>query len=121
MRNLVIEHNCRFQFNGELFNDGDVQILDAFTFDDNHFRDAFNYADDKDIPKEHPITWGGYEGEVEVQTEGEGGNAGAEWVAITYQKTFIRTRKTYAQLLKLVPVWEAKHRLVPNLISNPYN
>ena len=116
MRNLIIEHNARFEW-GELFNDGDVVITEAKDHDPGYLEDAFTpYSNgvqigEPSILPENPITWPGYEGEVELPVEG--GENDTEWFTITFDKTFIRTRKTDAQLLKLIPVWEAKQRLVP--------
>jgi len=116
LRDLVIEHNARFDW-GELYNDGDVFITKAEGYDDKLFERAFTpYSNgvqigEPNILPEHPITWCACEGEVELPVEG--GENYTEWFTITFDKTFIRTRKTDAQLLKLIPVWEAKRRLVP--------
>ena len=118
LRDLIIEHNARFDW-GELYDDGNVFITKAEEYDDGYFEDAFTpYRNgvrigDPNILAEHPITWPAYDVEVEVPVEG--GENDTEWFTITFDKTFIRTRKTDAQLLKLIPVWEAMRRLVPNL------
>lgn len=118
MRDLVIEHNCRFEW-GELYNDGDVIITKAEDYGDGYFEDAFTpyqngvCVGDPNIKPEHPITWDGYGGEVELPIEG----GGTEWFSITLDKTFIRTRKTDVQLIKMIHVIDAKRRLVPSLVN----
>jgi hypothetical protein len=120
MRDLIIEHDCRYKSTGKLFNNGDVVITTSDGYDPGFFEEAFGYdtgpnhssaVPDEDlsnlqIPVDRPVSWPDYEGELEDPTT-------KEWVEIVFTKTFLRTAKTDEEILKWIPVLEATNRLIP--------